>query len=55
MAGKLEIAFDNNAIVRIVSQDGNLVLHKENISIIILIYLIGSISGLLLNQLGGLL
>lgn len=33
MAGKLEIAFDNNAIVRIVSQDGNLVLHKENISI----------------------
>ena len=28
---------------------------KENISIIILIYLIGSISGLLLNLLGGLL
>ena len=28
-----KIAFDNNAIVRIVSQDGNLVLHKENISI----------------------
>lgn len=33
MAEKLEKAFDNNAIVRIMSQDGNLVLHKENISI----------------------
>ncbi len=29
MAGNIEIAFDNNAIVRIVSQDGNLVLHKR--------------------------
>lgn len=33
LAGKIEQAFTSNAIVRIMSQDGNLVVDKENISI----------------------
>lgn len=33
LAGKIEQAFKSNAIVRIMSQDGNLVVDKENISI----------------------
>lgn len=33
LAGKIEQAFTSNAIVRIISQDGNLVVDKENISI----------------------
>lgn len=33
LAGKLEKEFADNTIVRIISQDGNQVLHKENISI----------------------
>lgn len=33
VAGKIEKAFTANAVVKIISQDGNQVLHKENISI----------------------
>ncbi len=33
MAGKLEKAFANNTIVKTMSQDGNVVVHRENISV----------------------
>ena len=33
IAGKIEKVFTSNAVVRIMSQDGNIVVDKENISV----------------------